>query len=419
MKKQKLDQSHLTLDERKIIQKGIESRSNKISIAKTIGKDATTVAKEIRKHRELRVRDSFKYPIICLHRKECGTCFKQCDRYEEIKCKKRDRSPGACNKCTKTSSCHLDKYFYNAESAHKQYLYDLKDSREGFNLTTNERDELAKILKPLLDQKQSIYQILTNHKEIKQSEKTIYTYIESDVFKPNGIDLFSLKEKLQRKIPKNKYKKRKEPVNYDGRRYEDYLKYIAENPDCNVIQMDTVYNNPSGPYIQTLKFKKEIIQIGFIHKNKTSECMASSFDYLEELFGYEWFCKNIPVILTDRGVEFEKCLLFELNKNGEPRCKIFYCDPMQSSQKAECECNHNYVRDILPNEMDLSNITNEILHTVFSHINCTPRESLNGKTPFEMAEFIQGLNFLDKLNITKIDKDKVTLSPCLIKTLNK
>jgi len=418
MKTQKQNQSHLTLQERQIIQKGIESRSNKISIAKTIGKDPTTVAKEIRKHRELRPRNTHNYPIVCVKRQECKTCFKKCIDYEEIKCNKRDRSPGACNKCPNIPKCHLDKYFYNATSANETYLYDLKDSREGFNLTTKERDELAKILKPLLDKKQSIYQILNNHKEIKQCEKTIYTYIESDVFKDNGIDLFSLKERLQRKLPKDKYKKRKDPVNYSGRKYEDYLNFMKENPSCNVIQMDTVYNNPAGPYIQTLKFKKEDIQIGYIYDKKNNESMSSSFDLLESIFGIYWMRKNIPVILTDRGTEFEKWELFEFNKEKEARCRIFYCDPMQSSQKAECECNHNYIRDIIPNEMDITSLTNDDISLVFSHINSTPRESLNGKSPYQLAEFIHGKDFLDKLNIKKIDEDEVTLSPRLFQ-LNK
>ena len=413
--KQKLNQEHLTLDMRKIIQTGIENRSNKISIAKTIGKDPTTVAKEIRRHRVIRPRNTFNYPIICTHLKTCKHCIKKCDMYVEIKCNKRDRSPGACNKCLNIPKCHLDKYFYNAGEANDEYLYDLKDSREGINLTTKERDRIGNILKPLLDKKQSVYQILTNHKEITQCEKTIYNYIEADIFKDNGIDLFSLKERLQRKAPKNKYKKRKIPVNYTGRTYEDYLKFMEENPSCNVIQMDTVYNNQDGPYIQTLKFKKEDIQIGYIHLKKNNEAMSSTLDILEDTFGTKWFCKNIPVILTDRGPEFEKWEMYEFNKEKEARCRIFYCDPMQSSQKAECECNHNYVRDIITNEMDITNLTNEDISLVFSHINSTPRESLNGKSPYELAEFIHGKYFLDKLNIKKIDKDEITLSPSLLK----
>jgi IS30 family transposase len=418
MKKQKEIQSHMSLSDRETILKGIENRSTKAAIAQTIGKDSTTVAKEIRKHRELKPRNTYNSPILCAHQNECRKgCKFKCEKYEEPKCKWRDRSPGACNKCPKSYTCKMDRYFYNPENAHKQYLYDLKDSREGFNLTTTEAKDIASIMKPLLDKKQSIYQILNNHKEIGISHTSIYTYIDSEVFKPYGIDYFSLKEKVQRKQPKDKLKKRKTPINYSDRKYVDYLKFIAENPDVNVVQMDTVYNNPSGPYIQTLKFKKEVIQIGFIHQVKDNEAMASTFDYIEEVFGHEWFCTNIPVILTDRGTEFEKWEMFEANnKTGEYRCKIFYCDPMRASQKAECENNHNFVRDIIDNDMDLSNIKQEDLDIVFSHINSTPRKSLNGSTPYELASVLhQKDEFLNKLNIKKIDQDDVTLSPDLLK----
>lgn len=52
------DNKHLTLDDCKIIQAGIENNYTIADIAKTIGKDVTTVAKEIRKHREFKARNS-------------------------------------------------------------------------------------------------------------------------------------------------------------------------------------------------------------------------------------------------------------------------------------------------------------------------------------------------------------------------
>lgn len=121
--------------------------------------------------RELKPRNTFIYPSICIHNKACGGCKRKCNKYEEIKCNKRDRSPGACNKCPNIPRCHLDKYFYYATKANEQYRSDLADFREGINLTTLERKELASILKPLLDQGQSIYQIKSAHPEIKQSNE--------------------------------------------------------------------------------------------------------------------------------------------------------------------------------------------------------------------------------------------------------
>ena len=64
-RKQIHDCTHLTLEERKIIQAGIENNSTKADIARTTGKDAATVAKEIRKHRKLKPRNTFNRPIVC------------------------------------------------------------------------------------------------------------------------------------------------------------------------------------------------------------------------------------------------------------------------------------------------------------------------------------------------------------------
>ena len=421
------DNKHLSLNDRKIIQQGIENRCNKVDIARTLGKDPTTIAKEIRLHRELKPRNTFNTPSICVHIKECGRCKYKCKNYEEQTCKLRDRSPGACNKCPKSTSCHLDKYYYDAEKADKEYRQDLVDFRQGINLTTNEAKELANILKPLLDQGQSLYQIKSNHKEIKQSIKTLYTYIETGVFKEYGIDNFSLKEQVNRKQFNNKYKKRKEPANYDGHKYEDFLKFKEENPNTPVTEMDTVLNCLSGPYIQTFEFENTGIMIGYLHKEKTSESMAKTLDDLEIKLGHDLYCELFSLLLTDRGVEFEKTELFEFNmKTGELRSNIFYCDPYKSSQKPHVENTHNYVRDIIPNEIDLSDLTQEDLNLMFSHINSTPRKIYNGKTPYEIFTFLygtkdnpnRGKEILELLNIKEIKRDEVVLKPYLIKHKN-
>lgn len=415
-KKHIYDNTHLTLEERQIIQAGIENDSNKISIAMTIGKDPTTVAKEIRKHREFHQRDAFYYQSICVHLNECGRCVKKCERYEERTCKRRDRSPGACNKCKKMNGCHLNHYFYYATKANDEYKNDLVDYRTGINLNIIERKEMADIIVPLINQGQSIYQIKSAHSEIKQSKRTIYNYIDYGIFNDFGINNISLKEKVKRKQFKYKFKKRKDPVNYTGRTYKNYLEFVERNPNISTVQMDTLYNNLSGPFIQTLIFEKCNFMIGFIHTEKTSSSMASTFDSLEKKLGYDMFRGLFSLILTDRGVEFQKNELFEFNKDtGELRLNIFYCDPMQAAQKPQVENNHNYVRDIIPNEISLNNITQDDIDLMFTHINNTPRECFNGKTPYEMFEFLYSTEILDLLNIKKLQRDEVILKPYLLK----
>lgn len=33
---------------------------------------------------------------------------------------------------------------------------------------------------------------------------------------------------------------------------------------------------------------------------------------------------------------------------GEVQCMMFYCDPMNSNQKSECEKNHEFIRYVIP-----------------------------------------------------------------------
>ena len=406
--------THLTLEDRKKIQESLEKGLSRTEIAKNINKDISTVAKEVKNRRKLKPRNPFNNPITCTKFKECKICHGKCSEYEEIKCTRRDRKVGVCNLCPNISKCRLDKYFYYAKQAHESYLYTLKDSREGVNLNAKEMLEIVDIIRPLLKQGQSVYQILKNHPEIKMCSKTLYMYIESGIFQDYGINNFSLRRQVSMRKRK-KLKKRKEPVNYEGRRYKDYLEFVKENPTIPTTQMDTVYNQQEGPYIQTFIFQNTGLMIGFLHTEKTSESMSSTLDNLQEILKDDYF-KLFSLLLTDRGTEFEKYELFEVNtETGEIRTNIFYCDPQSPSQKPHVENNHNYVRDIIPNGKSLKNLTQEHLDLMFSHINSTPRKVLNGKTPYEAFELLYGNDILKKLNIQKIAKDMVTLQPYLLK----
>lgn len=412
--------THMSLNDRIAIQVGIENGSKLVNISKNIKKDPTTISKEIKLHREIHSRNLEKYPICCKNSKNCKFCTEICKKFEEIKCSRRDRSPGACNGCEKIHSCHLDHYFYYAEKAQREYSNTLVESREGINLTTLERKEIADIIVPLINKGQSIYQILSAHPEIKQCEKTIYNYIDLGVFNDFGIQNISLKEKVKRKQFKDKYKKRKEKSCYEGKKYEDYLVYKEKNPNKLTTEMDTVMNSTTGPYIQTFIFEKTQFMIGILKHDKTSKEMSSTINDFEEILNKNDFEKLFGLLLTDRGTEFEKSELFIFNpKTGEKRLDIFYCDSMASYQKPHVENNHNYVRDIIVNKLSIDNITQNDLNLVFSHINSTPRESLNGKTPYEMFEFLYGVEPIKLFNIQKIERDNVILKPYLLKHLFK
>ena len=81
--------------------------------------------------------------------------------------------------------------------------------------------------------------------------------------------------------------------------------------------------------------------IGFLHTEKTSESMASTLDNLQEILKDDYY-KLFALLLTDRGPEFEKYDLFEVNtETGEFISYIFYCVPQTPSQNPNVENNHN------------------------------------------------------------------------------
>ena len=408
---------HLTFEERCKIEEYINKGFRKYQIANELNKSQSTILREIRNNRVLKPRKIFnENPFNCIHLKDCKVCTGKCRYYETEKCNRRDKFIGACNNCPDIKKCKLDQYFYKAKFAHEKYRETLVDARQGVNLNTSELFEIAHIICPLIDKGQSLYTILNNHPEIKLSVKTLYNYIEMGLFKDWGITNLSLKRKVKRKIRSKKLKKRNEPANYTGRKYEDYLQFKEENPDVPTTEMDTVYNNQAGPYIQTFIFENTSLMIGILHTEKTADSMSKALDLIQDKLTAEEYQKIFSLLLTDRGSEFAKPIQFEVNiDTGEIRSKIFYCDAQMPSQKPHVENNHNLVREILPNGQNWTSLTQEKVELIFSHINSTPRKSLGGKTPYEVFSFLYGENILKKLNIQKIAKDEVNTTPRLLK----
>ena len=415
---------HLTVQERIIIEKGIENGSTKAAIALTIGKDKSTVGKEIKKHRELVHKSSYK--INCANMKNCShnhVCD-NCADFKPFTCNRRDRSPGACNGCSKYTYCRYDKYRYKADFSHKKYREDLVDSRTGINMSYEECKAMADIIVPLIKAGHSPYHIVTNHPELNISEKTLYNYIENGIFREFGLLDIDLRIKTKRKITKkasNKYKKREDKKYLNGRTYDDFINYTAENKNLSVVEMDTVYNNGStGPFMQTFKFLDYSFMFIVYQEEKTAKSMVEGVDFLEKILGEDLFSEEVAIIKTDRGNEFCDAEGFEKEENESRRTRIFYCDPMASGQKGSLENNHKEIRYICPKENDLNDLglnSQEKANLIVSHINSQSKEHLKGKSPLEVMEFMNPALYqkFKDFGIERINKDNIVLKPYLLK----
>lgn len=140
--------------------------------------------------------------------------------------------------------------------------------------------------------------------DLKVSERTLYRYIDNNVFSIRNLDLPKKVRYRKRRQPKiltkMEYKYRR------GRTYEDFNKFISANPDISVVEMDTVRGKKmKGKVLLTLIFRKTDFMLVFLMESGTQQCVRDVFDSLTDLLGLEIFRKLFGVILTDNGVEFK------------------------------------------------------------------------------------------------------------------
>lgn len=414
---------HLTYNDRLIIEKGIHNGSDKASIARTLGKDKSTISLEIRKYRVTNKNDTYncecKNYALCKFGRKCS---EKCVGYQKFTCKRRDRSPGACNGCGKMRSCHYIKYTYSAERAENIYKTTLSEAREGFNLSEEELDQIAKVIVQLLKNGNSPYTVLASHPECNISEKTLYTYIESGLFKKYGVDSFTLRRQVNRKVikQKNTCKKRSDRKFLIGRTYKDYLNFIDNNPNVFLVEMDTVYNDKEkGPFLQTFKIVKAGFTFAIYHDEFSSLNMTKGVSVVKDLIS-PMFNRYKVVILTDRGSEFSKPEEMEKDEKGDKVLNVFYCNPLSPYQKASLENNHIELRYILPKQTDLRKIglTNQnAINKVCSNINSFKKERLDDKTPWELLRFYYPdvAKKMISFGISEIPGDHVVLLPQALK----
>lgn len=432
---------HLTLDDRIAIQKGLKERMTFAEIAESIGKDPSTVSKEIRGHlirKETGTRSRPFNPcmgrkICTLQRKACAKCILQsydwhnrngycalcglcndsCPDFIEEVCKNLSKPPYVCNGCKSIRSCTLRKQTYDAKEAQKDYEENRSNSRTGVDLTAEELRRIDDIISPLIRQGQSIHQICVNNADdIMCDERSIYNYVEAGILSIGNID-------LPRKVRYRKRRKKKivhiDKLCHVGRTYEDFQKFMETHPDLHVVEMDSVEGTrDSLKVLLTLFFRDSSLMLSFLREANTARSVTEIFNALYEKLGRDLFTKMFPVILTDRGSEFTDPAAIEFDENGDRRTWLFYCDPQRASQKGSIEVTHEFIRRILPKGTSFKSLTQEKVDLMMSHINSYSRKKLNDRSSYQLFSFFYGSDVLDNLNIQNIDANEIILKTELL-----
>ena len=424
-------QKHLTLLNREDIEKLLKLGFKFYQIADNIQKHPTTISKEILNNRVEHKPSNFnnksnycKYKNNCeltnicnsnCHSecRHCGKCNSVCSHFELDICVKLLKPPYVCNPCNCYAQCRKIKYVYVASEAQKKYETSLVSTRQGSNISEEALTKLDNLVTPLIKQGQSVKLIYRNHKdEIPCSVNCLYNYINCGLLSAKNIDL---PRRVKYKVRNKNNNKTKKDYSYRiGRTYDDFQNFLVDNPNINVVEMDTVEGIKGGKVLLTMIFRNFNFMIARLLPNKTSEAVKKELDNIERIIGTELFKRVFKCILTDNGREFQRPDELETSLDGSKRCWIFYCDANRSDQKAKVEKNHEYIRYIIPKGTSMDNYNQSNIDLMMSHINSTAREVLNFAVPFDMASIYLGMDTMKKLNFFKIHPDNIILKPYLI-----
>lgn len=424
---------HLTDSDRLEIEHGLRHGLSIKKIAAKIGKHHSTVAREIRARSLASNKGAFgRLSNRCLSRRSCEKsqlcmdhpdCVKRCSfcrlcntvcpAFKEDICAKLSAPPYVCNGCKEEPRCILRKRYYLHNPAHKNYRDLLVGARDGANITEDELLALDALVSPLVRQGQSVHHILSNHPDrFDLHEKTVYRYIAGGLLRAKNGDM--------PRVCMLKPRSRK-PVEHKvdtkcriGRTYADYQAFMNTAPDTRTVEMDSVIGRVGGKAILTLMFPWCGLMLAFLRDRNDALSVTERFGWLWKTLGAQRFKALFPLLLTDNGSEFSNPLALEVDPDGTPRSRLFYCDPRATNQKARIERNHEFLRMILPKGTSFDHLAQDALDRVMSNINSYSRPSLGDKAPFDLFAFAYGIEVLESLGLRRVPANQIILKPALL-----
>lgn len=403
MRKHKGNRKHFTIRQRHYIEFAIGKGISIMEMANFLGFSRQSIYREIQDNR---------YPKFNQ---------KRALEYSRNLCLRLTKYPFVCNVCKFKQGCPHIKYYYRGDVANDNASDRLVVARRGTRLSKGELLNIEEIITPGIRKGQSIHHVYTANKDkINVSQRTIRNLINRNELSVRNIDLPLT---VAQKPPKKEYAK----VNTTrplgtlfGRMHVDFKGLIGFGD--HYAQSDSVIGKRSDKKtILTIHFPTLSFMFGLLCEYKGWLPVNNHFYALREKLGPTLYEKAFPVILVDRGNEFDRLFLLE-DDNGEGTSKVFYADAYNSTQRAEIESNHRLIRRIIPKGpkgRSFEFLTQNHLDLMFSHINGLIREKQGNRTGYELAKEYLGQDFLNAINIKYIAPDEVTLKPYLFDKLQK
>lgn len=393
MKNNEKKNKHMTLDDRIEIQECLSKGMTFKAIGERIGKNQTTISREVKIHMEP-YTNSFV-------------------RTDEV-CPKLLKAPFVCNGCEKKSrsSCPYRRQLYSAKKAQAEYDTVLVESRTGIPLNKESFYETERIISEAVQNGQHIYHIIQSN-NLPISTATVYRHIQKRYYSITPMDL----PRAVKFKPRNSKESDYVPKwAREGRTFNDFLAFVEDNSDIPLVQLDTVIGRIGGKVIMTIHFVNSDFMIGLLLENKTAAEAANKVQALKselKALGFN-FGDIAPLLLTDNGGEFSIVSAFENDAEGNAESNMFFCEPCSPHEKAEIEKNHTLFRDIVKTGTSFDDFTQETVNLIFSHVNAVKRKQFNGKSAYDMFSFYYSEVLASALGISFVPANEVIQSPKLL-----
>lgn len=384
-----MKKERLTIEDRLLIEELLRLSYKLKDIAKVIKVESSTISREISKRR--------------------------ISNNSKTLCEKTNKYPFTCYNCSKKVNCDKKKYYYNYKEAQKDYIYKLKYSRIGIDMSIDEVEYWNEYFNDKIKSKnQPILHIFKNiENEFPKSIQSFYKYVHKGYFSSINDEMLARSFSYKPRAKEEKIKTiSKDNIIKKGRRMTDLDKYIENNPNVNIVEMDTVIGKfEDKNCIMTLYFRKSKLMIMFLIKKYKPSEVTKIFDSIKNNIGEENFKKIFEIIITDNGWEFSKPEDIEFNhKIGEKLIHIFYTDPYSSWQKGGIERNHEFIRYIIQKGITFDNLTQKNITNMMNQINNVSRKSLDYHTPYQLFTKSYGKEISNNLHLKYVPKDEVNLS---------
>lgn len=379
----------LTIEDRILIEELLRQNYKLKDIARAIEVESSTISREIKNRR---ISDKRK-----------------------AECEQTKRYPFVCYNCPKKVHCSKNKYYYNYKQAQKDYEDKLKYSRIGIDMSIDEVEYWNDYFKDKIkDKNQPILHIFKNiENEFPKSIQSFYKYVHKGYFSSINDEMLARSFSYK---PRNKTEKiktiTKDNIIKKGRRMIDFEEHINNNPDCNIVEMDTVIGKfEDKKCIMTLYFRNSKLMLMFLIKKYKPSEVTKIFNNLRNTLGDNLYKKLFEVILTDNGWEFSKPEDIEFNyETGEKLINVFYTEPYSSWQKGGIERNHEFIRYIIPKGISFDNLNKKNIIDMVNNINNVQRKSLDYQTPYQLFIKKHGKDISTKFHLKQIPKDEINLS---------